>query len=221
MNGAHDLGGKHGFGTIDTSQEVNFAHDWEASVFKLTLACGMLGKWNIDESRFAREDTDPAHYLNSSYYEHWLDGLERLLVEKGLLTEAELRDRKAADRTDLQAVGADQVPAILAAGGPTQLVTDKAPRFESGQRVVVLADQPRSHTRAPGYVKGRTGTVVQHYGAHIFADEHARSAKKEAEYLYSVEFDATELWGESTDEATGLVRVDLFEPYLRAADAIG
>ncbi len=218
MNGAHDLGGKHGFGPVDTSQQVNFAHDWEERVFRLTLACGMLGQWNIDESRFAREDTDPAHYLNSSYYEHWLDGLERLLLEKGLVTERELQQRKACDKTQLNAVDADQVPAILAAGGPTQLATDKTPRFESGQRVVVRADNPRTHTRAPGYVKGRTGTVVQHYGAHIFADEHARTAKKEAEYLYCVEFDAIELWGSASAEVPSVVRVDLFEPYLRESD---
>ena len=216
MNGAHDLGGKHGFGPIDTSQQVNFAHEWEEQVFKLTLACGMLGQWNIDESRFAREDTDPAHYLTSSYYEHWLDGLERLLLEKGLVSEQELTERKADGKSTLSAVAAGQVPAILAAGGPTLLDTDRRAMFESGQRVVVIDDNPRTHTRAPGYVKGKTGTIIQHYGAHIFADEHARSAKKEPQYLYSVEFDAVDLWGRVTAQAPSVVRVDLFEPYLRA-----
>jgi nitrile hydratase len=36
-----------------------------------------------------------AEYLATSYYEHWLWGLERLLVEKGLLTRAELEARVA------------------------------------------------------------------------------------------------------------------------------
>jgi nitrile hydratase len=38
----------------------------------------------------------PAQYLGTSYYEHWLWGLERLLVEKGLLTRAEIDARVAA-----------------------------------------------------------------------------------------------------------------------------
>jgi hypothetical protein len=38
---------------------------------------------------------DPAHYLESSYYEHWLTAVETLLVEKGVLTRAELEARRA------------------------------------------------------------------------------------------------------------------------------
>ena len=79
MDGVHDLGGMHGFGPIDRSQEEHFPHHWERSVFQLTLACGMQGKWNLDMSRFARERMNPAHYLGSSYYEHWHHGLETLL----------------------------------------------------------------------------------------------------------------------------------------------
>jgi nitrile hydratase len=38
---------------------------------------------------------DPAHYLESSYYEHWLTAIETLLVEKGVLTQDELAARKS------------------------------------------------------------------------------------------------------------------------------
>jgi nitrile hydratase len=38
---------------------------------------------------------DPAHYLESSYYEHWLTALETLLVENGALTRQELAARRA------------------------------------------------------------------------------------------------------------------------------
>ncbi|MGI9305343.1 MAG: nitrile hydratase subunit beta, partial [Gammaproteobacteria bacterium] len=40
-----------------------------------------------------RERTDPVEYLASSYYENWLRGLQTLLVEKGVLTEAEIEQR--------------------------------------------------------------------------------------------------------------------------------
>ena len=54
MQGAHDLGGKHGLGFIKPepeNEEPVFHTDWERKVFGLTMAAGMLGKWNIDESR--------------------------------------------------------------------------------------------------------------------------------------------------------------------------
>ncbi len=97
MNGAHDLGGLHGLGPIDPEQDEPVFHaDWERRVFALTLAMGARGEWNIDMSRFARESMDPAAYLATSYYEHWLHGLESLLAERGQVTPAELQARMAA-----------------------------------------------------------------------------------------------------------------------------
>lgn len=96
MNGIHDLGGMHGMGPIvREADEPAFHEEWERRAFALTLAAGFLGQWNLDMSRFAREQMDPAHYLATSYYEHWLYGLERLLVARGLLTQAEIDTRVA------------------------------------------------------------------------------------------------------------------------------
>ena len=80
MNGGHDLGGMHGFGPVEIERdEPVFHHEWERRAFAITLAAGFLGKWNIDQSRFAREQMPPAEYLATTYYEHWLFGLEKLL----------------------------------------------------------------------------------------------------------------------------------------------
>jgi nitrile hydratase len=48
------------------------------------------GQYNVDEVRHAIECMDPAHYLASSYYEHWLHAMETLFVEKGLFSQMEL-----------------------------------------------------------------------------------------------------------------------------------
>ena len=94
MKGAHDLGGKSGFGPINPEQdEPVFHHDWEKRAFALTLAAGFLGKWNLDMSRYARERMDYDSYLASSYYEKWIYGLQTLLVEEGILTEEEIEQR--------------------------------------------------------------------------------------------------------------------------------
>jgi len=94
MNGAHDLGGMHGLGPIDPENDEPVFHaEWERRCFAITVAAGFLGQWNIDMSRYARERMHPAEYLSTSYYEHWLHGLQILLVEKGLLTEEEIAAR--------------------------------------------------------------------------------------------------------------------------------
>ena len=96
MNGAHDLGGMHGFGPVDPEPDEPVFHaPWEGRAFALTLAMGAYGAWNIDMSRHARERMEPGAYLATSYYEHWLHGLELLLIEKGLLTRQEIDARMA------------------------------------------------------------------------------------------------------------------------------
>ena len=55
MNGGHDLGGMHGLGRIDVEEnEPGFHYAWERRCFATTLACGLLGEWNLDIARYAR-----------------------------------------------------------------------------------------------------------------------------------------------------------------------
>ena len=96
MNGAHDLGGMDGFGPVRPERDEPVFHaEWERRCFAMNVAVRSAGGWNIDESRSAREGMEPGEYLRTSYYEHWLYGLERLLVDKGLLTREEI-DRRIA-----------------------------------------------------------------------------------------------------------------------------
>jgi len=213
MNGAHDLGGRHGFGPVDRSQTEDFVHSWEETVFGLTLTCGMLGQWNLDQSRFARESTDHVHYLSSTYYEHWLHGLELLLLQNGLITEQELTSGAATVKPKLQAATPERVAEILKTGAPTSLPEQAANRFTLNQTVVVKSESPKSHTRVPSYIKGVRGKITQLHGAHIYADEHARSGSKVPEHLYSVRFEGTDIWGNQA-EPSSCVYVDLFEPHL-------
>lgn len=217
MNGAHDLGGKHGFGPIDRSQSENFTHDWEEKVFSLTLACGMLGQWNLDQSRFARERSDPAEYLSSGYYEHWLHGLELLLVEQGVVTDEELSAGVSQKPGGLSSVPPEKLDGILLTGASTLLPDSSEPKFQLNDRVVVSNSNPKSHTRAPTYVKGRSGKIISHHGSHVFADEHSASGIKQPAHLYGVRFEAVELWGADAADKSA-VYVDLFEPYLMQFD---
>jgi nitrile hydratase subunit beta len=222
MNGGHDLGGMHGLGPIAPEPEASepaFHHAWEKRVFALTLAAGALGRWSIDMGRHARERQHPADYLRHSYYENWLAGLEKLLVERGLVTGAELASGKASGPADdavrARVLKAANVARVMAKGGPVEVAIDAPPRFTVGDRVRAINRHPTGHTREPRYVRGRTGVIHEHYGAHVFPDRSA-AGQREGRHLYSVRFEAEALWGESAVPA-GAVYVDLWEDYLEPA----
>ncbi len=218
MNGAHDLGGMHGFGAIDRSQKDHFVHSWEEAVFRLTLACGMLGEWNLDMSRAAREQMDPLHYLSSRYYEHWLHGLEWLLVEKGLVSPDELCTGCVRDGRTFRPVIEDQVQEILEKGAPALLEAPEPAVYGIGDKVRIMNDHPRFHTRMPRYLRGCCGEIVSCHGAHIYPDEHAMSGRKVPHYLYGIRFRGEELWGEEYAEPGTVVLADVFEPYIECAE---
>jgi len=219
MNGAHDMGGMHGFGPINAEPEDTeplFHADWERPVFALTLACGMLGKWNIDISRHARERQTPTNYLNNSYYETWLVGIQTLLVESGLVTASELASGKMSSTAgDIHAPDRAQTAKILAAGGPTNMDLDITPAYQVGDRVRVINTHPTGHTRIPRYARGRVGTIDHYNGVHVFADASALG-RREGQPQYNVRFSADELWG-GTARATDSVFIDLWQPYLEPA----
>ena len=222
MNGGHDLGGMHGFGPINAEAEAEepvFHAEWEKRVFGLVRAVGALGKWNSDISRHARERQHPVDYLRHSYYENWLAGLEKLLVETGLVTAEELASGKAAQPADedlrKRLLSAEQAAASVVRGSSAMMPVDAPPRFRPGDRVRALNRHPSGHTREPRYVRGRVGVIHEHHGAHVFPDLSAEGVRV-GQHLYSVRFDAAELWGENAN-GNSAVYVDLWDHYLEPA----
>jgi nitrile hydratase len=70
------------------------------------------------------------------------------------------------------------------------------------------------HVRLPGYARGKVGHVESVHGMHVFPDTHAHGQGEQPQWLYTVAFEGTEVWGEGT--APGLtVCIDAFEPYLQ------
>ncbi|MBT5981395.1 MAG: nitrile hydratase subunit beta [Acidiferrobacteraceae bacterium] len=223
MSGGHDLGGLSGLGPIapePESSEPVFHAEWEKRVFALTMASGFLRRWNLDESRHARERQHPADYLRNSYYENWLAGLQTLLVEKDLLSAKELAtgaSQSGVSDDEAAPLQAKDVPQILSRGGPVEMVIERAPCFTLGDRVRVCSQDPKAHTRAPAYVRGRTGFITAHHGAHVFADQHARG-QRVGHHLYSVAFSSSELWASPENRDTEFkVMIDLWEPHLELA----
>jgi nitrile hydratase subunit beta len=225
MNGVHDLGGMHGMGRVEREdREPVFHADWERRAFAITLAAGFLGRWNIDQSRQARELMPPAEYLASTYYEHWLFGLETLLADEGLVSPAEIEARMAGRSTPAtkpddpapRLLRAADVAKVLRIGGTTRVDIDLAPRFAVGDAVIARNIHPVGHTRLPRYARGRRGVVDRDHGVFVFPDSHAMTGDPRPQHVYSVRFTARELWGREAAARDG-VYVDLWDDYLDPA----
>jgi nitrile hydratase subunit beta len=209
-----DLGGQRGFGPVLRDQGDSVFHAaWESRVLALTLATGASGCWNIDMMRAARETLPD--YLYLSYYQIWLGGLEALLVAKGLVTAEELAGGRARHppRPVSQVLTAAQVAARLATGSPTLRPPTGPARYRLGQRVVTRATPADHHTRLPAYLRGRTGVIERVLGPHVFADSHAQGLGEDPQWLYTVVFEARELW-DITAAPGHRVSCDAWQPYL-------
>ena len=84
------MGGSPG-GPIDKSQHE--VEDWERLADAISSALGAKGLQSTDEHRRAIESLQ--NYRDLSYYERWVAATEKLLVQKGVLTDDEISDRAA------------------------------------------------------------------------------------------------------------------------------
>ena len=116
------------------------------------------------------------------------------------------------------AVTPEKLIASLEKGDSTRLPDQVPARFQVGQRVRTRNLNPQGHTRLPRYARGRDGIVERNHGVFIFPDSNARREGTKPQHLYSVSFNARELWGE--DHASrDHVMIDLFEDYLLPGEA--
>jgi nitrile hydratase len=225
MNGIHDMGGMHGFGPVPVDDDARFHADWERIVFAMVRTLRSQGVYNIDESRHGIERMDPTDYLASSYFERWLASLELNLTEKGYLSEAEIEAavRRARDLEDPAELVpehrdpefADQVRDAFESPASFDRQGDD-PRFAPGDRVRVRNSHPEGHTRCPRYVRRTNGDILDAHGTYVFPDASAHGEER-AEPLYTVAFDAGEVWGPDAEHPDDTIHVDLWEPYLRPA----
>ena len=96
----HDMGGLQA-GPIDRSEhEYDF---WEKRVDALMVLLSSPEKQllRVDELRRAIESLTPEDYDNLGYYERWVSAIAAIMVEKSVVSQAELDARIA----DLKAQG--------------------------------------------------------------------------------------------------------------------
>ncbi len=207
MNGAHDMGGMHGFGpVVEEENEPVFHADWERTTFSTLIALIVTGRFAVDQLRRNIERQDPAVYLSQTYYERWLHALEAMITEAGLVSAEEVAAGKAS---------ADGPEPPEPTWSPQPSPPDEPPRYGPGDRVRARMRQPTAHTREPRYVRGRVGVVELHYGGEPLPELAGEGIRRE-EHLYRVRFEGTELWGPD-HHPKDAVYIDLVESYLEPA----
>jgi nitrile hydratase len=216
MNGVHDMGGQQGMGPVRYEKnEPVFHAPWEGRVWALNRATGAWRKWNLDAWRHTIELLPPLDYLRMSYYERWLVTLETRVVKYGLVTQEEMETGKAAPDSP------KGTPALTLATSSRWLNRGIAssqepgvpPLFAVGERVRAKNINPMGHTRLPRYARGKNGVVARDHGVYVFPDTNAHFQGEKRQHLYSVQFSARELWGESASPRDS-VSLDMWDDYL-------
>ena len=106
----------------------------------------------------------------------------------------------------------DVLPAV-AAGGVYRSEAKVAPRFKVGDAVLIRNHQPRGHTRLPGYLRGKRGTIAIDHGVFVFPDTMAHGNGESPQHCYTVHFRSQDVWGDK-GVAGDTLRADLFNEYM-------
>jgi nitrile hydratase subunit beta len=216
MNGVHDMGGMQDMGPVSHEKDEPVFHAvWEGRVYALNRAAAAAGKWNLDASRYEIEKIAPADYLRMSYYERWYVRLVELLIQRGMVTRAEIESGRPAPGSGKgnPVMNARNIPPVFAPANPERPKAGASPRFAVGQRVRTRNIHPTHHTRLPRYARGKQGTIRHDHGIFIFADTNAEFAGENPQHVYSVCFAARELWGEQASPRDS-VYLDMWDDYL-------
>ncbi|MDT7756307.1 MAG: nitrile hydratase subunit beta [Mycobacterium sp.] len=234
----HYLGGLEGLPEPLTLEKRVFVEDWEKRIFGIHVA--MMGlsnhlgaalpeypidevptafkdKWTWADLRTGAEAMNPFDYFKFRYYEKWLGGITQFFVDKGYVTEAELAAKiaevpPATGAEDAPAID-DQVISYLRLGdSPRRDVAH--PKFPVGSTVRITNVPADAHSRLPGYLRGRTGTVERVFEGDYAYFTHTGDGIGDPMPVYIVEFDPAEIWGPRAEDGPLKLYAELFEAYL-------
>ncbi|CAN7736022.1 nitrile hydratase subunit beta [Variovorax sp. LjRoot290] len=241
----HALGGLENLGPVNLEPRV-FVQDWEKRIFGIhtvmmaesahladalpkyamaTLPSTFKDTWTWASLRTGAEGMQPFEYFKFRYYEKWLMGISQFFVDKGYITADELARLTAHYRTQPDAPLPErpsepikrQVVDYLLHGDSSLRPLPHAPRFTAGQMVRVADPAAADHTRLPGYLRNKKGTVWEVYpGAFEYFCSTGPDGLEGPMPVYRIAFDARDIWGPDLCEPNTTIYADLFEVYLQS-----
>lgn len=114
------------------------------------------------------------------------------------------------------AISAEDILKMVGTGMSARRDVDVAPRFKAGDAIVARNNHPPGHTRLPRYIRGRRGVVDRDHGVFGLPDTIAHDQGENAQHVYSVRFEARELWGEDAGPNDSLY-IDMWDDYMDPA----
>ncbi|MFT4127039.1 MAG: nitrile hydratase subunit beta [Gordonia sp. (in: high G+C Gram-positive bacteria)] len=234
----HNLGGLEGLPAPLNLEKRVFVEEWEKRIFGIHVA--MMGlsnhldsalpqypigevptafsdEWTWASLRTGAEAMNPFDYFKYRYYEKWLGGISQFFIDKGYISAAEFEALRG--ETAITAVSGgdpaidDQVIDYLKRGdSPRRDVAH--PKFEIGQQVRIANRPAGDHTRLPGYLRSRTGTVTRIFDGDYGYFVHTGDGIGDPMPIYIVEFTPAELWGVKAEPGANMLYAELFEAYL-------
>ncbi|MFE4823460.1 nitrile hydratase subunit beta [Streptomyces sp. NPDC056704] len=241
----HHLGGLENLGPIDYEPRV-FVEDWEQRIFGIHVAMMGLSThlggaqpkypieevptafsstWTWAELRKGAEALHPFAYFQFRYYEKWLGGISSYFLSEGYISEEEL-EAKAAEYLQDPALGLpdggdkridDQVIRYLREGDSPRQGPAQSPAFAVGDRVTAKDVPPTDHTRLPGNLRGRTGTIERVFeGNYGYFCSTGPDGIGEPMPVYAVRFEPADIWGELAEPGTVLYG-EIYQAYLTPA----
>jgi hypothetical protein len=102
MAGPHDVGGQAA-GPVDRAEHDAAFWEKEVDAIQVLLSDDTRRIVGVDELRRGIESLGPEAYDTLSYYERWIASIASILVEKGILSEAEIAERVSAIRARSEA----------------------------------------------------------------------------------------------------------------------
>ncbi|RUU69690.1 nitrile hydratase subunit beta, partial [Mesorhizobium sp. M7A.T.Ca.TU.009.01.1.2] len=111
---------------------------------------------------------------------------------------------------------AENVPGVLAKGGPCDRPIAQPARFKAGDPVRTKNLNPTGHTRLPRYARAKQGVIETVHDGFVFPDSNAHGHGENPQWVYTVVFEGPEIWGEGADPTLS-VSIDAWENYLEPA----
>ncbi|MGE2735175.1 nitrile hydratase subunit beta [Mycolicibacterium vaccae] len=238
----HYLGGLEGLPEPLNLEKRVFVEEWEKRIFGIHVA--MMGlsnhlgsalpeypiaevptefrdEWTWASLRTGAEAMNPFDYFKFRYYEKWLGGISQFFIDQGYLSEEEIAAAMADPAT---APGGDGDPAIddqvmdyLRRGdSPRRDVAH--PRFAAGEQVRIADVPAGDHTRLPGYLRSKIGTVTRIFEGDYGYFVHTGDGIGDPMPIYIVEFTPAELWGVRAEPGANTLYAELFEAYLQPVE---
>ncbi|NMF59422.1 nitrile hydratase subunit beta [Pseudanabaena yagii] len=184
--------------------------------------------WTWGHLRTGAEGMQPFDYFRLRYYEKWLGGISGFFIEKGYVTEAELDAATASYLSSPKptsftppaggnpAIDTQVIRYLREGDSPKRELTTK-PKFAVGSKVKVKDPIVVDHTRLPGHLRGKTGTVYLVYpDAYTYFFSTGPDGIGEPMPVYLVAFSPADIWGTAKSDPNSTYYDDLFETYLES-----